>query len=87
MKGVGVPPGQGADGFTFTADDVLVSPDAFPDFLSSISSVIVGGAFSPLAVEAESLGGLIVAGTPVLLQPGAHNDSFLLGSTIIKEIA
>ena len=76
----------GPDSFTFTADDVLVSPDSFPDFLSAIGTVLVGGTFTPLAVEAESLGSIVIAGVPLALQPGAHNDNFLAGSSVIKEI-
>ncbi len=78
----------GPDGFTFTADDVLFAPDSFPTFLSTIDAVFVGGTFTPLAVEAESLGTIIVAGVPLALQPGAHNDNFIFGATtVIKEIA
>ena len=77
----------GADGFTFTRDDVLASPDAFPQFLATIGSVMVGGTFTPLAVEAEQIGSITVASTPIFLEAGAHNDDFLLGATVVKEIS
>jgi hypothetical protein len=79
--------GPGEDDVTFTDDDVLIKPDPFPNIISKISSVIVGGSFTPFAVEAELLEGITINGTPVQLTAGKHNDDFLIGETIIKEIS
>ena len=77
----------GADGFTFTSDDVLVSPDSSPDFLSEIGSLTVAGTFTPMAVEAEHLGAIVIGGAPVFLAAGEHNDAFLIGAAVIQEIS
>ena len=66
---------------------MLASPDSFPDFLATIGSIIVGGTFTPLAVEAEQIGSITVASTPIFLEAGAHNDDFLVGATVVKEIS
>ena len=76
----------GPDGFTFTGDDVLVSPDSFPAFLATIGSVIVGGTFTPLAVEAEQIGTIVIANAPLFLEAGAHNDDLAVGTSIVREI-
>jgi len=81
----GADPGQ--DGITFTEDDVLIKPDPFPKIISKISSVIVVGDFTPFAIEAEQIDAISIGGTAVQLTPGKHNDDFLVGVTVIKEIS
>ena len=81
----GAAPGE--DEITFTEDDVLIKPDPFPNIISKISRVTVGGEFNPFAIEAERLDAISIAGNPVSLTPGKHNDDFLIGVTIIKEIS
>ena len=85
--GIAAGAAAGADGFTFTADDVLVSPDGFPAFLSEIGSLSVGGFFHPLAVEAEHLGSITIAASPVILKAGASNDNLRIGTSIVREIS
>ena len=77
----------GADGTIFTADDVLFRPDRVSTILSRISTVIVGGTLNAFAIEAEQLGLILVGGSALGLTAGAHNDNFLRGTTVIKEIA
>ena len=77
----------GVDKIPFTEDDVLIKPDPFPNIISKITSVTVGGDFTPFAIEAERLKAISIAGTPVNLTPGKHNDDFLIGDTVIKEIS
>ena len=72
---------------TFTEDDVLIKPDPFPNIISKIANVTVGGDFSPFAIEAERLDAISIGGQPVQLTAGKHNDDFLIGTTIIKEIS
>ncbi|HZJ14398.1 MAG TPA: hypothetical protein VFD27_05075 [Chthoniobacteraceae bacterium] len=79
--------GPGEDGITFTEDDVLIKPDPFPSIISKISNVIVGGEFNPFAIEAERLDAISIAGQSVKLTAGKHNDDFLIGDTIIKEVS
>jgi hypothetical protein len=79
--------GPGEDDVTFTDDDVLIKPDPFPNIISKISSVTVGGEFTPFAIEAERLDAITIGGTPVELMAGKHNDDFLIGTTVIKEIS
>ncbi len=77
----------GLDAILFTADDILYRPDPAPAILSRIGTVLVGGTLDAFAIEAEQLGIIIVGTSPVPLQPGARNDNFLQGTTVIKEIA
>ena len=77
----------GPDTVLFTADDLLYRPDPAPAILSRIGTVLVGGTLSAFAIEAEQIGLIIVGNTAIQLQPGAHNDNFLQGTTVIKEIA
>jgi hypothetical protein len=77
----------GPDGITFSADDVLIRPDPFPTIFSRIANVTVGGMFTPFAILAEKIDAITIAGAPVALTSGKHNDNFLIGSSVIKEIA
>ena len=77
----------GVDGIIFSADDVLFRPDRFPDILSRIGTVIVGGTLNAFAIEAEQLGLIIIGGSALGLTAGPRNDNFLQGTTVIQEIS